>query len=255
MLALSPPLFSTFEWPLEDSMIHEQKNCTGNDPFMNYDYRETETPDSVLCFPSSQPQIDLDESRPSNTISGDPAMVKKLNHNASECHRRRKLNSLYSSLRSLLPETDHTKKLSIPNTVSRVLKYIPELQKQVEGLIQRKEEILSSISRQGDQTHLEKQRKGAIRSSLSTVSASQVDNGEFVIQICTFQVNKSPFSEVLLNLEVDGLQVLNASSFASVGERVFYNLHLQMKGTQRMECDALSEKLLSLYETKEVLLP
>ncbi|KAF8398251.1 hypothetical protein HHK36_017178 [Tetracentron sinense] len=224
MLASSPPLVSTFGWPLEDSMKHEQNNWTGNDPFVNCNYRETKTPDSFLHFPTSQPQIELEESRPSSSISGNPMILKKLNHNASERDRRQKLNSLYSSLRSLLPETDQTKKLSIPNTISRVLKYIPELQKQVERLIQTKEEILSSVSKQGDQTHLEKQRKR----SLPTVSASRVHNGEFVIQICTFQLNKSSFSEVLLNLEENGLQVLNASSFASVGERVFYNLHLQV---------------------------
>jgi len=33
-------------------------------------------------------------------------MVKKLNHNASERDRRKKINSLYSSLRSLFPASD-----------------------------------------------------------------------------------------------------------------------------------------------------
>jgi len=34
--------------------------------------------------------------------------VKKLNHNASERDRRKNINGLYSSLRSLLPPSDHT---------------------------------------------------------------------------------------------------------------------------------------------------
>lgn len=41
-------------------------------------------------------------------ISCDPKMVKKLNHNASERNRRQKMNDLYSSLGSLLPEADRT---------------------------------------------------------------------------------------------------------------------------------------------------
>ena len=40
--------------------------------------------------------------------------------------------------------------LSIPATISRVLKYIPELQQQVEGLTKKKEEILLRISHEGD---------------------------------------------------------------------------------------------------------
>ncbi|OMO81682.1 hypothetical protein CCACVL1_12298, partial [Corchorus capsularis] len=35
-------------------------------------------------------------------------MVKKLNHNASERDRRKKINNLYSSLRSLLPAAAQT---------------------------------------------------------------------------------------------------------------------------------------------------
>lgn len=34
--------------------------------------------------------------------------VKKLNHNASERDRRKKMNTLYANLRSLLPHQDHS---------------------------------------------------------------------------------------------------------------------------------------------------
>ncbi|KAI3844215.1 hypothetical protein MKX03_032286 [Papaver bracteatum] len=185
--------------------------------------------------------------------------VKKLNHNASERDRRKKLNNLYSSLRSLLPGSDHTKKLSIPVTVSKVVKYIPDLQKQVDKLIQRKEEILTSISKQqtasgGD--HLNnncairdgKSRKvlAVKKQSLPTVSANRVDEREVVIQICSLKVNIPLLSEVLLNLEREDFRVLNASAFDSSGDRVFYNLHLQVKDTQSLQCEVLNEKLLSL---------
>ncbi|KAJ9695396.1 hypothetical protein PVL29_010726 [Vitis rotundifolia] len=245
MLAFSPPLFSTFGWPWEDPISHEQ----------NYIYRETEASESFLHLPSSEPQAELNYSTPSAAVSGNPTMVKKLNHNASERDRRKKINSLYSSLRSLLPAADQAKKLSIPSTVSRVLKYIPELQQQVERLIQKKEELLSKISRQGDIIHLEKQRKGTLASSLSAVSASRLSDREIVVQISTFKVHESPLSEVLLNLEEDGLLVINASSFESFGGRVFYNLHLQVEGTHRMECEVLSEKLLSLCEKRREAFP
>ncbi|KAI3941033.1 hypothetical protein MKW92_020029 [Papaver armeniacum] len=185
--------------------------------------------------------------------------VKKLNHNASERDRRKKLNNLYSSLRSLLPGSDHTKKLSIPVTVSKVVKYIPDLQKQVDKLIQRKEEILTSISKQqtasgGDHLRDIKSRKvlAVKKQSLPTVSANRVDDREVVIQICSLKVNIPLLSEVLLNLEREDFRVLNASAFDSSGDRVFYNLHLQVKDTQSLQCEVLNEKLLSLCG-KEVL--
>ncbi|CAH8392147.1 unnamed protein product [Eruca vesicaria subsp. sativa] len=39
-------------------------------------------------------------------IDNNPVVIKKFNHNASERHRRRKINSLFSSLRSSLPTSD-----------------------------------------------------------------------------------------------------------------------------------------------------
>jgi hypothetical protein len=100
MLEFSPTtLFSTFGWPLEEPISHEQ----------NYSFRDCETPGSFTHFPPSQPNIrELDRSTSFTAYSGsgDPNMVKKLNHNASERDRRKKINSLYSSLRSLLPASD-----------------------------------------------------------------------------------------------------------------------------------------------------
>lgn len=40
--------------------------------------------------------------------SGGSGSHRKLNHNAYERDRRKQLNELYSSLRSLLPDADHT---------------------------------------------------------------------------------------------------------------------------------------------------
>ena len=97
---LSPiSLFSTFGWPLEEAISHEQ----------HYSFRDGETPESFTHFPPSQPdvrQLDRSTSFTAHSGSGDPSMAKKLNHNASERDRRKKINSLYSSLRSLLPASD-----------------------------------------------------------------------------------------------------------------------------------------------------
>lgn len=101
MLALSPPLFSTFEWALEDPINHDQN--------INI-CREAELLDSLLHFPLPlpQPQVEHEKSSVFDRNTGDVMAVKKINHNASERDRRRKINSLFSSLRSLLPASDQT---------------------------------------------------------------------------------------------------------------------------------------------------
>lgn len=248
MLELSPAtLFSTFGWPVEEPTSHERSYPS---------FRDSETQESLITqFPPSQPQIiKLDRSPSFTAYSGsvDPSMVKKLSHNANERDRRKKIKSLYSSLRSLLPAADQMNKLSVPATVSRALKYLPELQQQVERLVQRKEELLSKLSKQGGIIHQENQRNDTVYSSLSSVSASQLSDREVVVHISTYKNHKSPLSEILLTLEEDGLVLKNSSSFESFGDRVFYNLHLQvMEGTYTLDSEAMRAKLVSLSVKRE----
>ncbi|KAL9361319.1 hypothetical protein Peur_044104 [Populus x canadensis] len=247
MLELSPAtLFSTFGWPVEEPASHERNYLS---------FRDSETQESLITqFPPSQPQIiKLDRSPSFTAYSGsvDPIMVKKLSHNANERDRRKKIKSLYSSLRSLLPAADQMK-LSVPATVSRALKYLPELQQQVERLVQRKEELLSKLSKQGGIIHQENQRNDTVYSSLSSVSASQLSDKEVVVHISTYKNHRSPLSEILLTLEEDGLVLKNSSSFESFGDSVFYNLHLQvMEGTYTLDSEAMRAKLVSLSVKRE----
>ncbi|KAF5474255.1 hypothetical protein F2P56_006169 [Juglans regia] len=257
MLALSPP--SWFSNNGSSSYFHQYSISQDQ----NYVHRDNDTLESALHFLSCETvqEVGLDPATAPTPVShGDPKMVKKFNHNASERDRRKKMNGLYSSLRSLLPEADQMK-LSIPTTVSRVLKYIPELQKQVVGLIQNKEELLSMISSQTDietqhEHEMMNQPKTIARSSLSTVSASRLNDTEVMIQISTCKINNNtPLSEILLSLEEVGLLLLNVSSFESFGGRVFYGLHLQGERNQILEFEILSEKLMSLYDKREAPLP
>lgn len=124
------------------------------------------------------------------------------------------------------------KKLSIPATVSRVLKYIPDLQREVEGLVEKKEELVSRIHKSRkiqDLAHIKRRTKCVNQKTLSVVSASPLGEREVLIQICTIKVEESILiSEILLNLEEDGLILLNASCFESFGDKIFYNFHLEV---------------------------
>uniref|UniRef100_A0A7N0T5W2 BHLH domain-containing protein n=1 Tax=Kalanchoe fedtschenkoi TaxID=63787 RepID=A0A7N0T5W2_KALFE len=204
-------------------------------------------------------------------IDGKSGERRKLHHNASERHRRKKINELYSSLRSLLPASEQSRRMSIPTTVSRVLKYIPELQEEVARMEKRKQvmskkmdkvrESVSSLSSKstvpghsGQEVNGREEEAKAQRMTMensnnrSSVSTSQVADREVVIQISTVRVS---VSEILSSLEGDGFQLINASSSESHGGRLFLNLHLQkLDGIRNAECQGLEKKLLFMVENK-----
>ncbi|KAG5043285.1 hypothetical protein AAZX31_03G114400 [Glycine max] len=240
MVALfSPPVFSTKGWFLEEEPLSYDVSSDYSFPYQ---------------FFAPQTQIELEIERSSAPSPEDPAMVKKLSHNASERDRRKKVNDLVSSLRSLLPGPDQTKKMSIPATVSRVLKYIPELQHQVQALTKKKEELLCRISKnlKGDSVNKESQRRISHHNSDFAVSTSRLNDCEAVVHISSYEAHKAPLSDILQCLENNGLYLLNASSSETFGGRVFYNLHFQVEKTHRLESEILTEKLLSIYEKQRI---
>ncbi|GMI97439.1 basic helix-loop-helix 38, OBP3-RESPONSIVE GENE 3 [Hibiscus trionum] len=234
MCALAP--FPAPNWPLLSPIGHE----------LNYMYQGTETIASFLHLPPQSPCF--------TETSFDPGVVKKLNHNASERGRRKKVNDLYSSLGSLLPVAHRMKKLSFPETVSYAVKYIPELQGQLERLVQKKEELLVRISQQGgikycstDEEELRTSGNGRCLSSAAAVSVNRLSSDREVgiqISMKKDEVERTQLSEILHMLEQQGFLLLSVTSFESYGGMVFYNIHLQMEPETNTE--ALREKLLAL---------
>ncbi|EYU29444.1 hypothetical protein MIMGU_mgv1a022368mg, partial [Erythranthe guttata] len=229
MLALSPQ-FCSVGWLLDESISHDhqQQNMIN--------YLSTERQDT------SEYSIDLHSPNSSsrtnpkiNDGGGDEnKTVKKLNHNASERDRRKKINNLYSSLRSLLPNEDQSRKLSIPATVSRVVKYIPEIQKEVEKLIHKKEmmttKMTSSSSSSSSFGLKENQIKQNRSNTNSAVTTTPIGEREIVIQMSTkadYQKRVLLISEAVMSLEEEGFLVTNATSFESFDARIFYTLHIQ----------------------------
>ncbi|CAN4118518.1 unnamed protein product [Withania somnifera] len=172
-------------------------------------------------------------------------MEKKLSHNASERNRRKKMNFLYSTLRSLLPHAANPyqkKKLSFPATVSYVQEYIPELKKEIERLSKTKDLLLSTISKKSISLSM------SGTSSTTSISASSLCNGQVLLQISTTQENDLQISQVFASLEEDGLILLNASSLKSFGDKIFHSLHFQMQESTEMDIQILKRKLLVMYE-------
>lgn len=108
-----------FGWSLDDIMvsnIDQNKNMMMMSNILGV--AETETSDDSLLRDNDSPSPEDDhrkqqvrrrrhgESDEFSPPEEDHKTVKKLNHNASERDRRKKINGMYSSLRSLLPHQD-----------------------------------------------------------------------------------------------------------------------------------------------------
>ncbi|GJW62332.1 transcription factor ORG2-like protein [Tanacetum coccineum] len=184
MLALPPTLFSTtYGWPLEDNIA--QQDC--NDVSINI---EANSYISFLDFPSydqSQHDCAPESCSSGGAINGnivDPNKVsKKLNHNASERDRRKRVNDLYAYLRSLLP--------------------ISADQNEVETLLRKKENLssysTSTISTRQKNLGTERQStKDAIININSSVvsSVSVLSDKEVVIQLIYFTDHMSNNKEI-----------------------------------------------------------
>lgn len=110
------------------------------------------------------------------------------------------------------------KRLSNPATVSVALKYIPNLQKQVEELVEKKRQLMFSMTTR---------RQEESSSCLLTVSTNSLSEREVVVQIIS-TYHGIPLSCILLGLHEDGLHPLNISSSLSFGGRIICHLHLQV---------------------------
>ncbi|XP_035838061.1 transcription factor bHLH101-like [Helianthus annuus] len=110
MLALYPSLFpTTHGWALEylfnQNLPHGCNESNSYNPPFNF-----HTIDQIKLDLAPEYFISLGET--TNVGTGDKMMVaKKLNHNTTERDRRKRVNELYSLLRSLLPVSSDQKVL------------------------------------------------------------------------------------------------------------------------------------------------
>ena len=116
------------------------------------------------------------------------------------------------------------KKLSIPNTVARVLDYVPELQSQVERLERRKEEIAARMLRERD--------PGGPSSGGGSpiVSVADLGGGEVAIQICDVSTaeKKGTMSGLIEYLKSEELCTVRASTLAVGSSSTLLSLHCQV---------------------------
>lgn len=170
--AASPPSAAeayNLEYPTA-SMIHAAARNAQDQPstisilspacWLQFDQRQSESVNTVQRYSSQFGMQDDNYQYPNQVLPMETDQVHQLNdeesvpnsvahtrkdvHNAMERRRRNKMKFLYSQLRSLLPNQDTQRRLSIPGVVGQVLRYIPELRKEIEELGRQRDDLLAT---------------------------------------------------------------------------------------------------------------
>lgn len=154
------------------------------------------------------------------------SVAKKMNHNAKERIRRMKLNASYLSLRALLPDNSRSRskrRWSAPVIVDRVLKYIPDLENEIETLKLKKQNY---ITQSGESSEISPDQNSQQTGSGTTVSVNEVKEGEAIIQIC--MENSNSFTKLLQKVEDEqGICIQSASTLHVSQNRFCYHLHIK----------------------------
>ncbi|KAJ8424557.1 hypothetical protein Cgig2_010865 [Carnegiea gigantea] len=213
------PIFSPLFQALEGENLEFETN--------KLPHRQGEGQDLQFVHYAGEVGLGLEDSPRSQQKSASSAhesrhgyseLAKKLNHNARERDRRKRMNASYYALRALLPAPLHQKEgLSIPETVSLVADYIPQLQQEVESLLRKKEELVSKISAiqgVGRKPSCEEEKETRKkRASVCAISVEKLGEREIIIRISTYERVSLP--DVLLLLESHGFMVLNIEERAN----------------------------------------
>ncbi|KAK4783706.1 hypothetical protein SAY86_018074 [Trapa natans] len=177
------------------------------------------------------------------------SVMKKQVHNAKERARRRMVNASYLALGELLPQPRRSKKRwSAPMIVDRVVDYIPELKREVEGLMLKKEKMLeheaeaiasSSSSSVATDAAPAATCNDQLESSPSRITVSVHDPGmgeELIVLICRLPEegrgeDDDGLVSLLSNIEAEGLSILKASTLDTGGDLTCYHLHIKRNGS------------------------
>ncbi|TXG54039.1 hypothetical protein EZV62_019295 [Acer yangbiense] len=203
---------------LEPSIFLEQENSALIEANTNKELQEHDLEDRINTYVV---EANAEEGLSNNS--------KKQEHNAKEKVRRKKLNATYLALGALLPNYSPTKKrrVNAPVLIDRAVEYIPELEKEIEKLSLRKNNLVSATEKQ---KYLISQTSSSSNDhQVPSVSIHEVVKGEqVIIQILCIQKDHDQVSNLLQNVQAQGMCILSASTLQVCEERVSYHLHLQV---------------------------
>ncbi|KAK4487528.1 hypothetical protein RD792_005827 [Penstemon davidsonii] len=192
---------------------------------------------------STNDQLNAEEELAAGTSSSS-FVKKKLDHNAKERIRRMKLNASYLALRALLPDSRRSKKRwSAPSIVDKVLKYIPEVENEIQELESKKQNInvqlaIAAAAKNKNKKKINDDNDQNI-DQYPTISVNEINKGQVIVQICMSRDNYHmqgggillAFTSLLQRVEDDPQALFCIKSVSSVyvcETRTCYHLHIQV---------------------------
>jgi len=170
------------------------------------------------------------------------------------------MKTLYSKLRSLLPEENLRGKRAESDQVLGAVSYICHLQQKIEDLSKERDRIKGKLDRKEKDSFLSVQFSSNDK-SCSKHLPLQGSDGKFptvkINSVCSgvkISLNayedQIVYSNLLLALEEWGLEVVNATS-SSVNNMVFHTIHNKVSSIDYFNMDDLYEKLWHLISENQ----
>lgn len=223
-----------------------------------FDERNPATPTGfhdLLSHPSSMATIFTSSVQSKNRLTG-AGPSEKRNAKMIERQRRREMKTLFSTLRSLLPDENLRGKRSVSDQVQAAVNYVLSLQQKVEDLtterdIKMKAKVHSerneNVSLDGVQfSSNEKTGKSQLfresdRDQFPAVEIKSVGSG-VQVSTKTFE-HQILYCHLLQALEEAGLEVLSATCLAIKTNRVFHSIHTKVHDLNAFDIETLYQKL------------
>lgn len=119
--------------------------------------------------------------------------------------------------------------------IDKALDYIPELEREIQGLVHKKSNVVSAIEKEKLATITKNNKMDSKASEALTVSVNKVRQGELIFQICMKSNGDDDnigalavFSNLIQNFEDQGIKIVSASTICICDERECYTIHIQV---------------------------
>ncbi|XP_059070140.1 transcription factor bHLH118-like isoform X1 [Cryptomeria japonica] len=217
-----------------------------SDDFSNSNGRYNFTITSSSCQPSFPLQIFVGENYINPKINSSSTagqmeknaetMFKKDFHKFVERERRRDIRTLFSSLRSILPEEYITGKCSTEEQLSQSTNYINHLHKKIKELTQTRDEMRKE--------KLFRDLSFSVPSETFPIVKVNSDGWGVFISANTFK-GEIVLSDLLLTLGNNGLDISSAVTCAR-NEKVFHTIHAKVSDLRSFDIRALYQNIWTL---------
>ncbi|KAJ9559593.1 hypothetical protein OSB04_004753 [Centaurea solstitialis] len=157
---------------------------------------------------------------------------RKLERKTIEKNRRSYMKDLCNKLTSLLPSffSKPYKCITQDSLFDQSARYIKQLRKRVEQLKEKRDETSRLVENDGRENrgHYDQPKVNCDNIMFPTVEIKEFDGGLQVLLTSNKLKMNFTFSEVIRIVEDGGAEIVK-SGYTTVGEKVFYTLHAQVK--------------------------